>query len=136
VDLLDASALVAFLSGEPAAPQVRRVLADADSAVTNVQLAEVVDVLGRRHGVGMDEAWRTVDAITGLAVVVIGIAESCRAGALRARHYHRTRCPVSLADCLLVAAAGPHDRVVTRDKALAEVARAEGLGVLALPSSA
>jgi PIN domain nuclease of toxin-antitoxin system len=136
VDLLDASALVAFLSDEIAASEVERVLGDGDSAVTNVQLAEVADVLGRRHGVGTDEVRRAVDAIAGLAVVMIGTAESWRAGELRARHYHRTRCSVSLADCLLLAVAGPHDRIVTSDAALADVARAEGIALVRLAPSA
>jgi PIN domain nuclease of toxin-antitoxin system len=136
VDLLDASALIAFLNAEVAAPEVRRVLADADSRVTTVQLAEVADVLVRRHGVGSVEARRAVEAIPGLSVVAVGAAEGWRAGELRARHYHRTRCPVSLADCVLVAAAGPHDRIATSDTALAAVARAEGIGVFPLPSSA
>lgn len=135
MDLLDASALVAFLSGEIAAPEVQRVLADADARVTNVQLAEVADVLARRHGVGMGEVRRAVDAIAGLAIVVVGEAESWRAGELRSRHYHRSRRPVSLADCLLLAVADSHDRIVTSDAALADVARAEGIGVVSLPAS-
>jgi PIN domain nuclease of toxin-antitoxin system len=136
VDLLDASALVAFLSDEIAAPEVQRVLGGGDAAVTNVQLAEVTDVLGRRHGVGVDEVRRAVDAIAGLAVVVIGTAESWRAGELRARHYHRTRCSISLADCSLLAVADSHDCVVTSDAALADVARAEGIAVVRLRPSA
>jgi rRNA-processing protein FCF1 len=52
------------------------------------------------------------------------------------RRYHRTRAPLSLADCLLLAAArGAQAIVATADRPLAGAARAEGIEVAALPDS-
>jgi PIN domain nuclease of toxin-antitoxin system len=136
VDLLDASALIALLNDEIGASDVERVIANGDVGATTVQLAEVVDVLARRHGVAPDKAQRAVDAIPGLSVIAVGAGEGWRAGELRARHYRRTACPVSLADCVLVAAARQRDRIVTSDRALAAVSRAEGFGVMELPPPA
>ena len=41
----------------------------------------------------------------------------------------------SLADCFVIAVAEPGDTVATSDRAVALVARAEGLDVLALPNA-
>jgi rRNA-processing protein FCF1 len=58
-----------------------------------------------------------------------------RGALLRARHYHRSTSALSLADCVLVASAGPDDSIATADPAVATAARAEGIDVIALPSS-
>jgi predicted nucleic acid-binding protein len=52
---------------------------------------------------------------------------------IRARRYHRTRAPVSLADCMLLAATGEGDALATADGALIRVAEAEELQIRALP---
>ncbi len=75
---------------------------------------------------------RELIAPLGLAVVPISEALSWRAAALRARYYRRRRNEVSLADCCLVAAAMPSGTVVTGDRGMLEVARAEDLPVVAL----
>ncbi|HEY7932480.1 MAG TPA: hypothetical protein VID48_01535, partial [Solirubrobacteraceae bacterium] len=51
---------------------------------------------------------------------------------LRARHYHRVRTPVSLADCILLAATRQSDTLATADKPLIRVAEAENVPVVAL----
>jgi PIN domain nuclease of toxin-antitoxin system len=132
VDLLDACALIAFLTGEPLATAVQGVLADGAAGIASVQAAEVVDVLSRRRGVAPGESRAAIEAIPGLALVPVPPAAAWRAGELRARHYHRKRCPISLADCLLVAVAGGGNRIATSDKPLQAVARAEGVGAIAL----
>ena len=51
-------------------------------------------------------------------------------------HYHRTRTPVSLADCGAIALAEQLDaELVTSDAAMIRVARAEGIAVLPVPDS-
>ncbi|MGH3922616.1 MAG: hypothetical protein ACRDTT_07070, partial [Pseudonocardiaceae bacterium] len=58
------------------------------------------------------------------------------AGRLRARHYHRERCAVSLADCVAAATAIMRDRpLATADPALAELLRAEQGKIISLPDS-
>jgi predicted nucleic acid-binding protein len=53
---------------------------------------------------------------------------------LRARHYHRTRSALSLADCVLLAAASGA-ALATADAPLARAARGEQIEVHALPDS-
>ncbi|HME03736.1 MAG TPA: hypothetical protein VKG38_11995, partial [Solirubrobacteraceae bacterium] len=53
---------------------------------------------------------------------------------LRARRYHRTRSPVSLADCILLAATGASDELVTADRPLLRVAELENVRTRALSS--
>jgi hypothetical protein len=55
-----------------------------------------------------------------------------RARSLRARHYHRTKRPVSLADCSLIACAGTGDSIATLDAVLIEMARDEDIAVVDL----
>ena len=128
--LLDAQALIAFAADEPAAQRVEDILRARDSATTAVNLAEVVQKLLRR---GADESRvRAVLEPLGLTIVQVDVALGWRAGVLRARHYDSRKCRLSLADCCLVAAATSKDEVVTGDRALAEMARAEGLEVVEL----
>jgi predicted nucleic acid-binding protein len=57
-------------------------------------------------------------------------------GRLRARYYHRTRCAVSMADCL--AAVVARERAVplaTSDSHLLDVCHAESIDVIVLPRS-
>jgi rRNA-processing protein FCF1 len=103
-----------------------------------VNLADALDVLQRVDGV--DRA--RLDALTGPLIreslALLAVEErTARDGAdIRARRYHRTRAPLSLADCLLLAAArGAQAVVATADRPLASAARAEEIEVAALPDS-
>lgn len=59
------------------------------------------------------------------------------AGRLRARHYHRQRMAVSLADCVAAAAAlTQRQNLATSDPSLAAMVRAEGGNVHRLPDNA
>ncbi len=135
--LLDAYALVAFIGGEPAAKFVESILRD-DAAITPVNLAEALDVLVRGRQLPADALDAVVVPLlaTSLRVVSEGEREARHAASIRAAHYHRTTCPVSMADCFLVSAGAIHScAVATSDSPLARVARQEGVAVVALPDS-
>ncbi len=53
---------------------------------------------------------------------------------IRARHLHRTSRPISLADAILVATAGPGDRIATADPDVLAVAEAEAIATISLPA--
>lgn len=131
--LLDASALLAHLTGQPRGRAVTALLARGGLGMATVNLAETVDVLSRR--VGRDRAH---DALAPLVdgpvahLISLDAARSWRVGDLRARHYHRTRRPVSLADCSVIACAGDGDAIATLDSMLIEMARDEEVGVVDL----
>ena len=136
--LLDAFALVALLRDEPAADEVETILRRGDAAMSAVNLAEALDVLQR-----VDEVDRArLDAVTGPLInesvkLLVVDEPTARDGAdVRARRYHRTRSPLSLADCLLLAAAlQARAAVATADRPLARAAQAEGIEITALPDS-
>jgi len=137
VILLDAYALVALLADEPAAAEVETLLRTGESAVTVVNLAEAVDVTRRVHGAPAEIVKSAIEGLLGEALTVVrqGEHHAWRAADVRARHYDRKLRPLSLADCLLIAAAGAADRIATADEPLAQAARGEGIEVLALPDS-
>ena len=133
--LLDAYALVAFLVGGPATQQVRALLREGDTAVATANLAEALDVSERVHGLPIARAMEVLEPLLEgpVAVLPLDITVARRAAEIRARRYHRTSRPISLADAVLVASAGPGDRIATADPDVLAVARAEGLEALTLP---
>ena len=136
--MLDAGPVVSLLLDEPSAGEIADALRDAESLrISVVNVAEVVDVTRRVHGVAADEAAVAVSRfLNEVARPVPATREhATRAADLRARHYHRRNRDLSLADCFVIAAAEPGDTVATSDRAVAHVARAEGLDVLALPNA-
>jgi PIN domain len=65
-------------------------------------------------------------ANAGMQIVPVSADQGLLAGRLRARHYQRQRCAVSLADCLAAAAAlTARLSLATSDPALAALIRAE-----------
>ena len=94
--ILDAYAVIAFLRGEPAADDVRPLLEDRDAELTAVGLAEVLDHLIRIAGVDEDDAVLDLAQLGLLDPLAVGAEIGSAAGRLRARHYHRTRCAVSM----------------------------------------
>ena len=133
--LLDAYALVAFLVGGPATQQVRALLREGDTAVATANLAEALNVSERVHGLPIARAMEVLEPLLEgpVAVLPLDITVARRAAEIRARRYHRTSRPISLADAVLVASAGPGDRIATADPDVLAVARAEGLEALTLP---
>lgn len=137
--VLDTSAVVAFLTGEPGGPRVREVLEQpVVSYLCAVNLAEVFDVLGRRTG-DVDFVERQIDLLlhAGLDVVVADETLGRAAGQLRAECYRRRSRDVALADCFALATTiRLGGSLVTSDRSLAEVARSKSTDVLLIPDSA
>jgi PIN domain nuclease of toxin-antitoxin system len=134
--LIDASALIALLGAEPAADEVSEMLSRG-AAMTTLNLAEAVDRLKRRYDL---ETERTRPVIEGLLaknlmLLPLGPAQAWRAGEIRAAYYHRSRCPISLADAVLVASAPADGRIASSDGPLLTVAASEGVATTALPDS-
>lgn len=130
--ILDAYAVLAFLKDEAAAVEVEQLIDDG-GALTAVGVAEVIDHLVRLAGADEEEASLDL-AQLGLddAVVVDGDLAAA-AGRLRARCYHRTRCPVSLADCVAAEAARRSGRpLATADPALLDACHHEQIDVTVL----
>jgi hypothetical protein len=92
----------------------------------------------RHGGLDADEAEVRMRLLieTGTQVIPVDDRIAARAGALRAAHYARTSWAVSLADCCALATSLELDiPLATADPALAQVARAQGCAVVALPDS-
>lgn len=133
--LLDAYALVAFLVGGPATAEVRALLRDGDAAVATANLAEALDVSERVYSLPVARAMEVLEPLFegSLLTVSLDAGTARRAAEIRARHYHRTARPISLADAVLVATAGPGDRIATADPHVLVVAEAEGAEAVSLP---
>jgi predicted nucleic acid-binding protein len=138
--IFDAAPLVAVLLGETGGLASGRMLSDTDAghAVCALNAAEIVDRVSRGSGepaatvaAGM-ELWFEA----ALRCVPLDWSRARRAAELRARHYHRTRSPVTLADCGAIALAEELGmELVTSDGAMIRVARAIGVDVLPVPDS-
>jgi len=135
--LLDANALVGLLLGEPARIQVAELLRNRDCAVPAACLSEVVDNLMRKHRIAQASLSERLGPLLdeALAILAVGQRTAWRAGELRATHYHRLDSALSLADCLLLAAAGPDDEIATSDRAVAVTAHRLGIGLIPLLDS-
>ena len=133
--LLDAYALIAFLIGGPAAPQVRLILRERDAAITTTNLIEVLDVSQRLRGLSIARTMEVLGPLFDGSLTAISLDLPCarRAAEIRARHYRRSTCPISLADAVLLAQAGATDRIATSDSHILAIAREEGIDTLALP---
>lgn len=134
--VLDAYAVLAYLKGERAASEVRPLLGLPGSSLTALGVAEVLDHLVRISGADEEDAaldLAQLHLIDGVSVdAVIGAA----AGRLRARHYHRANCQVSLADCVAAEVARSRRQpLATADPHLLDVCHAEGLAVTALTAA-
>ncbi|MBA2506254.1 MAG: hypothetical protein H0V29_09955 [Thermoleophilaceae bacterium] len=66
-----------------------------------------------------------VDA--GVELRAVDEAVGWPAGEVRSRHYHRTRSPLSLADCVALASCRPGETLATGDDSLLRAATAEGI---------
>lgn len=135
--MLDAYAVVAMLKDEPAAAQVESLLRTGEPAVlTTVGVAEVLDHLIRVLGVNEEDA--ALDLAELRLEEAQAVLEPIGAGSgwLRARHYHRTRCAVSLADCVAAETARHLGaRLATSDPHLLDVCHVEGIEVHPLAAS-
>ncbi len=135
--VLDAYAVLALLKDEPAAAAVQDLLhSDEPSRLTAVGAAEVLDHLVRIVGADEEEAVLDLAELGLLAPLDVDAVLAMGAGLLRATHYHRTRRPVSLADCIAAAAARDDPgRLATSDPHLLDLCHEEGIGIEVLPDT-
>ncbi|MCL2779922.1 MAG: PIN domain-containing protein [Actinomycetia bacterium] len=134
--ILDTYAVIAFLNGESAASEVRALLAAGDARQTAIGVAETVDHRVRLSGRSERQAVVDLGLLGLLEAVPVDFAIGADAGRLRARHYHRTRCAVSMADCVAAAVAqSAHEPLATSDPDLLDMCFREGIAVVPLPGS-
>jgi PIN domain nuclease of toxin-antitoxin system len=134
--VLDAYAVLAFLRDEPAAGEVRPLLVAGGATLTAVGLGELLDHLVRQAGVDEEEAVLDLAELGLLDAVAVDAAVGAASGRLRARHYHRSRCAVSMADCVAAEVArASDDALATSDPQLLDVCARESIGVVVLPGS-
>lgn len=133
--LLDAYAVVAFLVGGPAAPAVRSLLEDDQVAIATANLAEALDVTERIYGLEVERSHEVLRPLLEGTIATLPLdARLARITAeVRSRHYHRARCPISLADAALIATADDGHRLATADPDLLAVATLRGIETIALP---
>jgi PIN domain nuclease of toxin-antitoxin system len=138
VTVLDAFALIAALTGEPATETVRAEFRQGGVLISSVNMAEVIDRLVRVVQLPEEMVHSRLEWLKSGGLTIAPIDESIGelAGLLRARHYHRTSSAVSLADCMALALCMQQGSVLaTADTALLRIARVENVTVLALPDS-
>jgi predicted nucleic acid-binding protein len=136
--LLDAFAMIAFLREEPAALEVESIIRGGQAVMCTINLAESLDVLQRIHGSTRRELDVLVGPLLRERVELLPLDEGTArdAAELRARHYHRTRTPVSMADCVAIAAARSLGAAVaTADPVFVAICSVEDVDVVRLPDS-
>ena len=134
--VLDAYAVIAYLRDEPAADHVRPLLAAGDAALTAVGLAEVLDHLVRVADAEEDDVVLDLAQLGLIEAIPVEATIGNAAGRLRARHYHRARCPISMADCIAAEIARVTRRpLATADPDLLDVCLAERIEIIPLPGS-
>ena len=129
--ILDAYALVAFLTGGAAAPQVRALLREGNAAVATANLAEALYVSERLAALPVARAMQVLDPLFSgvMTEVPLDTRRARRAAEIRVAHSSR---PISLADAILIASAGSDDVIATADPDVLVVAEAEQLGTVRL----
>ncbi|MGB7589008.1 MAG: PIN domain-containing protein [Solirubrobacterales bacterium] len=135
--LFDASALLSLVLGQPGEAEVSALLRQGSCAIPAPCLAEVIDKLVRQHGVEPAAVSEHLGPLIDEAIQVVPVERrlAWRAGELHAEYYNRKTAALSLADCILLAAAGPGDEIATSDRAVAAVARKLGIKLIPLPDS-
>ena len=136
--VLDAYAVLAYLRNETAAELIAELLR-TPTVLSAVNAAEVIDQLVRVYGRDPDDVHADLALLShaDMQLCPLSVDVGTLAGRLRARHYHRARMAVSLADCVAAATALSGGRpLATADPPLAAVIRAEDGDLHALPDSA
>lgn len=134
--LLDANALLAVLVGEPAMDRVLSLIREGNTAMTGANIAEVFDVGIRRKKLSPQRMTDLVEPLFDgpIACVPVESNLAASAGRLRAKHYHRSKARISLADATLLAAA-EQDKIATSDSGVLAVAAELGIETIELPPS-
>jgi PIN domain nuclease of toxin-antitoxin system len=140
VTVLDATAVIAALLGEPARSEVESLLRQTDPApkLSSVNLAEVLDKVVRIRGLTFDDVLERLYWLGagGLETVDGDLEIAGTAGFLRGRHYDPRERAVSLADCFALATASVlEEPLATSDPALCAIARYEEIEIVPLPDS-
>jgi predicted nucleic acid-binding protein len=134
--VLDAYAVVAFMRAEPAAGEVRPLLDGGDATLTAVGVAEVLDHLVRLVGADEEDAALDLAQLRLIDAIVVDSEIGLGAGRLRARHYQRNRCAVSVADCVAAEAARQTGQALaTSDPHLLDLCHKEGIAMTVLSGS-
>ena len=134
--VLDAYAVLAYLKGERSAAEVRPLLGAGDASLTAVGVSEALDHLVRIAGADEEDAALDLAQLGLLDGIPVDSTIGAAAGRLRARHYHRTKCPVSLADCIAAEVARTRRQpLATADPPLLDVCHAEGIAITVLTAS-
>jgi len=105
--------------------------------VATANLAEALDVSQRIYGLPIARAMDVLDPLFEgpLKAIALDLALARRAAEIRARHYHRAKPPISLADAILIASTTADGRIATADPDVLAVAQDEGLEIVALPGT-
>jgi predicted nucleic acid-binding protein len=136
VIVLDAYAVIAFLRDEPAAGEVVSLMRSDAVSLTAVGLGEVVDHLTRLGGVDEDDVFLDLAELGLHDALAVDARAGGQAGRLKARHYHRTRCAVSMADCIAAAIAWDRaEPLATSDPHLLDLCHAENINTVVLSGS-
>jgi predicted nucleic acid-binding protein len=135
VTLLDAYALIAFMVGGPATKQVRAILREGDAAVATTNLAETLDVSQRLYGLPITRAMDVLEPLLNgpLTPIPLDLTVAQKAAEIRAKHYHRSSRPLSLADSVLLASARQDDSIATADPHVLAIAKIEKIRPVVLP---
>ena len=106
-----------------------------DTCIMNVlNRAEVIDQLTRR-GAASDVVGAEIDTL-GISFEPLSIDTADQAALLRSRHYHRTKRPLSMADCVALATATTSgSSLATSDLHLATTCVEVGCSVVEIANS-
>lgn len=132
--VLDASVLVGGLL-DPSSDVFDDLLHGRVARISTINIAEVVDVLIRKHGSDEADVIDGIDLLVrgGLVIEALSARQALAAGALRARHLEPRARGVSMADCAVVAlAAEVGEPVASTDRALLAMAVGESVPVIEL----
>lgn len=132
--LLDAYALVALLAGRPAGVRVQAMMRES-AGVTTANLVEAYEVSERQYGVAIARSAEILEPLFDQALMTVPLDRvvARRAAELRAKHYHRAKRPISLADAILLASAASDDAIATADPDVLAIATLEGIATIELP---
>mgnify|MGYP002632248279 FL=1 len=135
--VLDAYAVIAYLLNEPAADDVAE-LFTRPTVLASVNAAEVMDQMVRVWKHDPDDVDVALAMLTKVNMVIAPARPeiALSAGRLRARHYDKHTCSVSMADCFAAATALDMKlALATSDPHLAPLMAAENGHVSRLPDS-
>ncbi len=136
--VLDAYAVIAYLRGETAAEDVMGLLR-GHTILSAANAAEVMDQLIRINGNDPDDVEIRIATliVDGMRIAPVTDELGRAAGALRAKHYNKKKCSISLADCFAaVTALAERAPLATSDPHLLDVMKAENASIVRLPQRA